>query len=101
MSVAPHTTKQSNTTHSAIREHGTAVPARSAQFDCVTVVGDAVVGASVTGMVSSHAMATPAATFIELEVKRMNMLPDVALWTGGMAVPLNEPLSVPDEDVPS
>jgi hypothetical protein len=35
------------------------------------------------------------------DVKRMHMLPDVATWTGGTAVPLNEPVSVPVADVPS
>jgi len=59
------------------------------------------VGDAVAGIVSSHVMETPAAAALPSDVKRMNMLPDVAVWIAGTAVPLNLPLSVPDEDVPS
>ena len=46
-------------------------------------------------------MDTPAASPEESDVKRMNMLPDVAVWMGGIAGPLKLPLSVPFADVPS
>ncbi len=59
------------------------------------------VGDAVAGIVLSHVMETPAATSEESDVKRMNMLPDVAVWIAGVAVPLKVPLSVPDEEVPS
>jgi hypothetical protein len=59
------------------------------------------VGASVFGIASSHVMETPAASPEESDVKRMNMLPDVAAWTGGIVVPLKLPLSAPFADVPS
>jgi hypothetical protein len=59
------------------------------------------VGASVFGIASSHVMETPAASPKESDVKRMNMLPDVAAWMGGIAVPLKVPLGVLFADVPS
>jgi ABC-type branched-subunit amino acid transport system permease subunit len=59
------------------------------------------VGASVFGIASSHVMETPAASPEESDVKRMNMLPDVAAWMGGIAAPLKLPLSAPFADVPS
>jgi hypothetical protein len=59
------------------------------------------VGASVLGIASSHVMETPAAFPVKSDVKRMNMLPDVAAWMGGIVVPLNVPLSVPFADMPS
>jgi hypothetical protein len=59
------------------------------------------VGDTVAGILSSHVMETPAATLEESDVKRMNMLPDVAVWIAGITVPLNLPLSKPDDDVPS
>ena len=59
------------------------------------------VGDVVAGIVSSHVMETPAATVPEPDVKRMNMLPDVAVWIAGVVMPLNLPLSKPDDDVPS
>ena len=53
------------------------------------------------GMLPDHDMATPALTLLESDVKRMNMLPDVAVWIAGMAAPLNLPSSAPVADVPS
>ena len=53
------------------------------------------------GIASSHVMDTPAASPEESDVKRMNMLPDVAVWMGGIAGPLKLPLSAPFADVPS
>ncbi len=58
-------------------------------------VGLSVVGDSVAGMVSSHVIETPAAATTSSDVKRMNMLPEVAVWIGGTAVPLSLPKSVP------
>jgi hypothetical protein len=65
------------------------------------MVGDAVLGASVTGWVLSHVIEMPLLIPSESELKRMNMLPDVASWTGGTAKPLNAPSSAPDADAPS
>ncbi len=59
------------------------------------------VGDSVAGMASSHVIETPAAAALPSDVKRMSMLPDVAVWIAGMAAPLNLPSSVPVADVPS
>jgi hypothetical protein len=59
------------------------------------------VGASVLGIASSHVIETPAASPVESDVKRMNMLPDVAAWMGGIVVPLKLPLSAPFADMPS
>jgi hypothetical protein len=61
----------------------------------------AVVGASVSGMASSHVMETPPHAKMSSDVKRMNMLPDVAVRMGGVAEPLKFPLRVPVADVPS
>ncbi len=49
----------------------------------------------------AHVIETPAASPEEADVKRMNMLPDVAAWMGGIVVPLKLPLSAPFADVPS
>ncbi len=77
------------------------------------VVGDRVVGLAVgvelgegvgdgvVGMASSHIIETPAATVLWSDVKRTSMLPDVAVWIGGMAVPLNSPKSVLVAETPS
>ena len=46
-------------------------------------------------------MKTPEPLEPESEVKRMNMLPDVAVCVPGIVVPLSEPKSVPDVDEPS
>ena len=59
------------------------------------------VGDSVAGTASSHVIETPAAAVLPSDVKRMNMLPDVAAWTGGMVKPLTEPFSTPVAGVPS
>ncbi len=59
------------------------------------------VGDSVVGKVSSHVIETPAAVPEALDSKRMNMLPDVAVWIGGVAAPLKLPKTVPVDDVPS
>ena len=59
------------------------------------------VGDSVAGTASSHVIETPAAAALPSDVKRMNMLPDVAVWIAGTAAPLNSPSSVPAADVPS
>ena len=59
------------------------------------------VGENVTGMEASHVIETPAAALMLPDVKRMNMLPDMAVWMVGMAVPLKLPESVPVADVPS
>ncbi len=75
------------------------IPSNVGADDGASVGAD--VGASDVGIASSHVMDTPAATTIESDVKRMNMLPDVAVWVGGVAGPLKVPLSVPFADVPS
>ncbi len=46
-------------------------------------------------------METPEPLALESEVKRMNMLPDVAVCVPGMLVPLKSPKRVPDVDEPS
>ncbi len=46
-------------------------------------------------------METPSRAALPSDVKRMNMLPDEAVWMGGGAEPLNFPLRVPVADVPS
>ena len=54
---------------------------------------------------SHHDMAIPSGfaglSSRPLAAKRINMLPDVAVWTGGASVPQNVPLRVPVADVPS
>ncbi len=63
-----------------------------------SVVGDADPGVST---LPDHVIATPRPGVDKSDVKRMHMLPDVATWTGGTAVPLNEPVGVPVADEPS
>ncbi len=46
-------------------------------------------------------METPPHAKMSSDVKRMNMLPDVAVRMGGVAEPLKFPLRVPVADVPS
>ncbi len=46
-------------------------------------------------------MKTPEPLELESEVKRMNMLPDVAICVPGMLVPLSVTKRVPDADEPS
>ncbi len=48
-----------------------------------------------------HDIETPDPLVLESEVKRINMLPDVAVCVPGIVVPLSEPKSVPDVDEPS
>ncbi len=48
-----------------------------------------------------HDMETPEPLMPESEVKRMNMLPELAVWVPGMLVPLKLPKLVPDVDEPS
>ncbi len=48
-----------------------------------------------------HDMETPEPLVSESEVKRMNMLPELAVWVPGMLVPLKSPKLVPDVDEPS
>ena len=52
-------------------------------------------------MASSQVMETPPCAPLPSDVKRMSMLPDVAVWMVGFAEPLNFPSSVPVADVPS
>jgi hypothetical protein len=59
------------------------------------------VGDGVAGIVASHVIETPAAAELLSDVKRMSMLPDVAVCIGGMAAPLKLPKSVPVADAPS
>ena len=46
-------------------------------------------------------METPVPALLLSDVKRMNMLPDAAVWVAGALVPLNLPKSAPDADSPS
>ncbi len=48
-----------------------------------------------------HVMETPEPLALESEVKRTNMLPDVAICVPGIVVPLIVSTSVPDVDEPS
>ncbi len=48
-----------------------------------------------------HDMETPEPLSLKSEVKRINMLPEVAINVPGIVVPLSLPKSVPDVDVPS
>ena len=53
-------------------------------------------------MYFDHAMVTPPAASLESDWKRMKMLPDVAYWIPGTAVPLNTPKRVGlNAEVPS
>ncbi len=49
----------------------------------------------------AHDMETPEPLELESEVKRMNMLPELAVCVPGIVVPLSLAKRVPDAEVPS
>jgi hypothetical protein len=80
------------------------LPNASARSAVAAAIVSANVGASVAielDHVMEAALPGRLAEGSSSDVKRMSMLPDVAVWIAGMAAPLNLPSSVPVADVPS